>query len=350
MLLHQRTIFQLVDSRTIGGIESHILNLTRWLMSHGYRTEIVFLRGYGNPHPLQERLASAHIKSHTLNGTAALIQLLTKHDCLLATHGYKAGLIGRLVGKLCRTPVVSTYHNGDVGSGKLRFYTWLDALTSVLASGTICVSPEIKHRLPAQSLLLPNFVKGNHIPTPPGQQVAFVGRLSEEKGPDQFALMTRQFAKEADLQVYGDGPLRKELEMSEPHLHFNGNVTMEMHWHKIGLLCITSRCEGLPLVALEAMARGIPVVSFSLGALPQLIAHGQNGWLIDPDDNASFKQAIHTWLTLSEQQRHAMGVAARARINREYSSDVVCPRIVDLYYQSLHPQSNFRISPDKGHL
>lgn len=350
MLLHQRTIFQLVDSRTIGGIESHIFNLSHWLLSHGYLTEVVFLRDYGIPHPLQKKLQDAHIKSRTLHGPLDLIRLLDKRSCILSTHGYKAGIVGRLMGKVLDVPVVSTYHNGDLGQGKLRFYTWLDKLTSSLARETICVSPEIKQRLPAKSLLLPNFVKARHIPTVSGQQIAFVGRLSEEKGPDQFARITRQFSGKADIHVYGDGPLRKELETQAPHLQFNGNVCMEHHWHKIGLLCITSRSEGLPLVALEAMSRGIPVVTFSLGALPQLIDHQTNGWLIIPGDSVSFKQIIHRWLLMSSNERHAIGVAARASITQQYSCDVVCPKIVELYCQALNQQQDYQSIPDERRL
>lgn len=347
MQVQQITIFQLIDSRSIGGIETHILNLCLWLSQNGYCTKVLFLRDYGSRHPLEPQLERANIAFIKLNKHTDLSNIIKREPCLLSTHGYKAGLIGRFYGQLCNTPVVSTFHSGDLGKGRLRLYTFLDELSAQLSQQVISVSPEIRQRLGCPSTLIPNFVAMDNTPLSTGKQVAFVGRLSYEKGPDLFANITARLSGEHQTHVYGDGVMRAELE-HDKHLQFHGNVPMERHWHNIGLLCITSRHEGLPLAALEAMARGIPVISFNVGALPQLISHGNNGWVVRRDDLRGFENAIHTWLSMPLLERHATACAAQALIKRKYSSDVVCPKIVDIYREALREAPAYRIKPDKG--
>lgn len=347
MQVKQITIFQLIDSRSIGGIETHILNLCLWLSQNGYCTKVLFLKDYGSPHPLEPKLEAANIGFIKLNNLTKLSSIIKREPCLLSTHGYKAGIIGRLYGQLCNIPVVSTFHSGDLGKGRLRLYTFLDELSAPLSRQVICVSPEIRQRLGCPSTHIPNFVDMDNTLLSTGKQVAFVGRLSYEKGPDLFANITTGLAAKNQMHVYGDGVMREELE-HEKHLHFHGNVPMERYWHNIGLLCITSRHEGLPLAALEAMSRGIPVISFDVGALPQLISHGNNGWIIRRNDLTGFENAIHTWLSMPPLERHATACAAQALIKRKYSSDVVCPKIVDIYCEALREAPVYRIKSDKG--
>jgi len=57
-------------------------------------------------------------------------------------------------------------------------------------------------------------------------------------------------------------------------------------------LLLASQSEGLPLVALEAMARGIPVISTRVGGMPEIIEHGVSGWLYEPDDAAGLEKAF----------------------------------------------------------
>lgn len=329
-----RSIIQLVDSRQFGGIESHILNLSLWLKQQGEKNQVLFLHDYGD-HPLKQALGQQGIAWNTLDSYWALFKLLRQTPCILATHGYKAGIIGRLIARLSGCKVVSTFHSGDLGEGKLRYYSQLDIYTAPLAHQAISVSPEIASRLPCDSLQLPNFVKTQGLPLSHAKSIAFVGRLSHEKGPDTFAKLTLNVQQalgiKLDTKVYGDGPMRAKLASDYPHLQLFGHVDMQDHWQEVGLLCITSRSEGLPLVALEAMARGIPVVSFRLGALPQVICSGRNGWLVKQRDQQGFQAAIIHWLTLSAIQRRELGLAARNTIRKRFSSEVVVPKIVAAY-------------------
>ncbi|KTF05959.1 Glycosyl transferase, group 1 domain protein, partial [marine sediment metagenome] len=63
------------------------------------------------------------------------------------------------------------------------------------------------------------------------------------------------------------------------------------------ILLINSTTEGLPMSLLEAMARGIPAISTSVGQIPRLIQHGENGFIYNVDD-------IECWYTLLLSQLH----------------------------------------------
>ena len=336
-------IFQLLDSRSAGGIETHVIKLSTWLQQHQYNCEIIFCHFYAE-HPLTEQLTRAGIKYRYLPNMYSLVSLLREQPCLLATHGYKAGIIGRLVANLSKVPVVSTYHSGDCGSGKVRIYSKLDDLTASWADAVISVSREISRRLNTKSTYIPNFMQADNIANSTSverkdQEIAFVGRLSFEKGPDLFGKITATLESPHPICCYGEGPLANTLEATNPHIIFRGHCQMSDHWSNIGLLCISSRYEGLPFVALEAMSRGIPVISFSTGGLQELIEDKINGWLIDPLDSKAFKSAIDSWIKLSREQRVLMGEAAKTQIATHYCADSVIPDILVQYQLAMQKQS-----------
>lgn len=91
------------------------------------------------------------------------------------------------------------------------------------------------------------------------------------------------------------------------------------HWGELDLLIMSSRHEGLPLAALEAMAHGIPVAAFAVGGLTDLIRHGHDGFLAPANDLAALAGCLETWTRFSPQQKTAMRAAARRKIEQSYS-------------------------------
>lgn len=339
MSISQASIYHLVDSRDSGGIESHILELSSWLITNNIKSEVVFLNDHGT-HPLKEQLNQAGVIWSIKETWSNLMMKIKANNGLLATHGYKAGIFGRLMAKIYKVPVVSTYHSGDLGKGKLYLYSKLDDLTAGIADQVFCVSKEIQRRLPVKSNLIANFTQLANPPQKLGSKVAFVGRLSQEKGPDSFvhiaseALLrvNTQLSKE-QICLYGQGPMQNELSAHYPKEWFAGYSKMSEHWHDIGLLCITSRYEGLPLVALEAMAHGIPVMSFNVGALPQLISEDKDGWIIENQNHHAFIEKLVQWSQINEEQRWVLSKNTQQKIQRQFSSDTLIPQILSIYNQ-----------------
>lgn len=324
-------VWLLIDARGIGGIETHVCHLARALSEHGMEAEVVLLCDHGQS-PFVMRLVQERLPFRVLSHWRRLLPLLLGDRVdLLHTHGYKAGILGRLLGALGGVPVVSTFHSGDDGRGRLAFYSRLDRWTAPLAK-CIAVSGEIAAKLNGKAHLIPNFV-----PLPSersslmGRRIAFVGRLSEEKDPALFCQLAG-LCPEGEFHLYGEGPLHSRLvRQYADRVQFHGFCEMAAHWKEIDLLCITSTHEGLPLAALEAMAHGIPLCSFAVGGIPSLIDHRRNGWLIPPGDRLAMAAQLNYWLSLSAAERLQMGNRARHTVVAGYSVESRMSEILAVY-------------------
>jgi glycosyltransferase involved in cell wall biosynthesis len=322
-----------VDSKNLGGIETHILHLAKGLNQFNYENEVWFYRKYNQGHPLEEQFKSNQINFSYLDGslTSLLARLAENNVDILHSHGYKANILARLAKIIFQTRVVTTFHNGDLGQGKLKLYTAIDLITSKI-SENIAVNKEISNRLHNKCTLINNFIDISTAKISSGKEIAFVGRLSYEKGPDNFLELAKRH-KELNFCICGDGPMKNELlELSPKNLTFAGQVkNMDAVWPKIELLCITSRTEGLPMVALEAMCRGIPIISFDVGGMSQVIEHNYNGWLIAQNDIETMSYYLINWFNLDSRAKNIIKNRCIQTIEASYSSKSVIPQVVKLY-------------------
>lgn len=333
-------IWLLLDSSRVGGIETHVATLAGGLAAAAVSAEVVFLTDHG-PHPMKALLDQAGTAHRTLaGGLGGLLGGLRRHrPALVHTHGYKAGVLGRLAGAVLGIPVVSTYHAGEPGTGRLRLYHGIDRATASLAHA-IAVSEEIRGKLPGGGTpVIGNFVDLPAAAARRGRRartVAFVGRLSPEKGPDEFCALAEALPA-TDFEVFGDGPMRGPLESRfGGRVRFHGTVpSMSGHWQDIGLLCMPSRHEGLPLAALEAMASGVPVAAYAVGGLPRCIDHGRSGWLAAPGNRAELVAAVTAWQAQDEDEAEAMAEAARATIARDFSREAGVRKVLAVYARAL---------------
>jgi len=116
-----------------------------------------------------------------------------------------------------------------------------------------------------------------------------VGRLSPEKNVDDL-IRALGHVQDMDLIVVGDGPERKKLEILAKHLGVSGRVTWfgSIPWGErlFGIIrecrafVLASSSEGFPLVLVEAMSQGLPVVATNVGGIPELVRHERNGLLV----------------------------------------------------------------------
>src|SRR5690606_18303618 len=112
------------------------------------------------PNPWLEQLRAANVSFRVLDGTMrglyrALAEVMPD---LVHTHGYKANILGRCMGRSLSIPVVSTFHAGDRGSFPVSLYQHVDELSCCLG-GRIAVSEAIRAKLPYGTTLVENFVE-----------------------------------------------------------------------------------------------------------------------------------------------------------------------------------------------
>jgi colanic acid/amylovoran biosynthesis glycosyltransferase len=166
----------------------------------------------------------------------------------------------------------------------------------------------------------------------PGRILA-VGRLVEKKGfavlVDACALL-RDRGLAFDCRIIGDGPLQGALQDQIAGLGLADRVTLagpmpqEQLADELGTAAIaTLPCiitpdgdrDGLPTVLLEAMGKGIPVVTTTVTGGPEIVAEGETGLLCPPGDPEALADALEALLTDPEGAR-AMGIAGRRRAER----------------------------------
>lgn len=319
-----------LDSRNAGGIETHVAQLSRGLLACNIPFDLVFYNRYEDQHPLLQQLKGSVNVIDLKGSVTRLSHYLKTERPLLHTHGYKAGIIGRLLCYIHRLPVVSTHHNGDPGKGRIYIYNLIDRLTS-FASQNICVSEKILNKVPGEKTLIPNFVdfpkvEENHNGR---YQVAFVGRFSSEKGPDIFTEIAKGLPY--SFAMYGDGDMRMQLKQDNPNIRMYGTVDMKNHWQKIRLLVIPSRHEGLPLAAIEALSHGIPVVSSKAGDLPKLIKAAGVGNTIELNKTDDFRRKVDFWMHKNNEEYLADANKARDFIYNNYSLRACLPSVIEIY-------------------
>jgi glycosyltransferase involved in cell wall biosynthesis len=166
--------------------------------------------------------------------------------------------------------------------------------------------------------------------------VGVVGRLSSEKGPNvalRAAMSLRTRCPAARWVFVGDGQMRAELERTRASLQLDGVVhfvgvreDMPAVYNELDALLCSSHTEGMPLVLMEAMASALPVVASRVGGVPELVAHGESGWLVADGDFEDMAGCLAALLDDAALARR-FGAAARQRIVAQFGIDAAAERV-----------------------
>jgi len=145
----------------------------------------------------------------------------------------------------------------------------------------------------------------------------FFGRLVPEKGLDIFAAAVKaleQRGRRVRPLVVGDGPARAAFEARLPGAHFTGHLDgapLARAVASADILINPSTTEAFGNVNLEAMAAGLAVVSADVGSAQALIAHGESGLLVPPEEAAAYAGAAESLID-SPRRRRMLARAALA--------------------------------------
>ena len=173
-----------------------------------------------------------------------------------------------------------------------------------------------------------------------------VGRLVEKKGMDtvvRAAAELRDRAHEFHILIAGDGPLWPELQRSVNELElgdrvrFLGPLTqdeLEPYFAQAAAFVLPCQVasdgnrDGLPNTILEAMARGLPVVSTTLTSVQEAVGDEREGLLVPPRDSTALADALERLLR-DPALRERLGSAGRERVRREHDRTALAHRVYD---------------------
>jgi glycosyltransferase involved in cell wall biosynthesis len=120
-------------------------------------------------------------------------------------------------------------------------------------------------------------------------------------------------------------------------VHFLGFVDpsqMPAHYASADLFVLPSRMENFPLVLLEAMASGLPVVATAVGGVPEIVVDGETGLLVPPHQPEAFADAVNALLDDPERMR-AMGAKGRERVKEHFTWAKVAERMARYFREIL---------------
>lgn len=163
-------------------------------------------------------------------------------------------------------------------------------------------------------------------------------RLTPQKGVD-VALRALTAVPTLQLLIMGSGPLHAELSRLTDELGLRervrfvaGSPDVSGFWPQVDLLCLPSRAEALPLVLLEAMQRGRPVVASAVGSVPEVVTEDV-GLLVPPDDPDGLAAALGR-LATDPALRRRLGAAALQRARSSWSVQRMADEY-DLVYRTV---------------
>lgn len=180
-------------------------------------------------------------------------------------------------------------------------------------------------------------------PVPDVPRLVSVGRLCEQKGQlllVQAAAKLHRAGKEFELVLVGDGPLRKEIEELIEAEQLTGRVRItgwatgsmvQQEIEQARALVLPSFAEGLPVVLMEALARGRPVISTYVAGIPELVRDGECGWLVPAGSVDAIADAMRRVLDTSAARLSEMGRVGNARVRRMHDAKVNARKLLRLF-------------------
>ena len=347
-----RRVLHVVAPGDVGGLESVVGMLATGHRRAGLDVRVAAVLSGGGGEAFVERLTARGVPVTPLRvgaraylaERAALTRLLRDFPAeVVHTHGYRTDVVDAGVGRRAGAATVSTVHGFTGGSRKNRLnerlQEWsLRRFDAVVAVAAPIVDRLVRRGVPRERIaLLPNAYAPRTdllaraearaaLGLPADRPVVgWIGRLSREKGPD-VALRTLALVPHAGvhLSMVGEGRERDAL----TELASKGGLGDRVRWHgavpdaarylrAFDAVLLSSRTEGTPIVLLEALAAGVPVVATRVGGIPAVVDDGIEALLAGSEDTDALAAALAS--TLANPDAAAARVeAGRARMARDH--------------------------------
>ena len=226
--------------------------------------------------------------------------------------------------------------------------TWATAIDTYIAMSEFARAKFLAGGLPPERIIVkPNFLKedpgvGRHS----GGYALYVGRLSPEKGIEFLVRAWKRLGPVVPLRVIGNGPLETLAADSPPNIEWLGwqphdRVLAAMR--DASFLIFPTQCfEGFPMVLVEAMATGLPVIATNQGSVPEIVQDERTGVLARAGDNEHWEEVLR-WALSNPDAMAEMGRHARREFESKYTPDTGY-RLLSQVYQRTCERARSRVS------
>ncbi|WP_414544538.1 glycosyltransferase family 4 protein [Nostoc sp. CCY0012] len=217
--------------------------------------------------------------------------------------------------------------------------TWLEMVDVYICLTEFARQKFIAGGLPAEKIVVkPNFVHPDPgIGEGSGGYALFVGRLSVEKGLDTLLAAWQQLDVKVPLKIIGDGPLASQvMEAAKklPQVEWLGRKSMsEVHklmGEAMFVIFPSKWYETFGRVAVEAFAKGTPVIAANIGAIAELVDSGRTGLHFAPGDPNDLAAKVQ-WAIANPALIAQMRREARAEFEAKYTAQQNYSRIMAIY-------------------
>jgi len=250
--------------------------------------------------------------------TGRRLILSFKPQVIHAHFAVPAGALAWALSRFTGIPYVLTVHLGDVPGGVPEktggWFRWIYPFTRSIwrnANRIVAVS-EFTRQLALKNYnvkiqVIPNGVDLStmqpdliHLNQPP--RIVFAGRFMAQKNPLQVVQSLNQLKKiQWQCVMIGDGPLMQDVRRAvaesglEGRFQFTGWIDPQevLNWFDSSdILFMPSRSEGLPMVGVQALAKGLAIVASHVGGFVDLVDNNKNGYLIRQEDAGEFRTSL----------------------------------------------------------
>jgi glycosyltransferase involved in cell wall biosynthesis len=358
-------IVHLTAPARFGGLEAVVAALAAGAARRGHTVQVISLLGLdpmdrcaafepltgSGVHQIEIRLAgrSYRTERHRVGKVLAPFP-----EAIVHSHGYHADLVGFWATRSVPNRIVSTVHGFTGGRAKNQIYEWLDRQALRRFDAVVPVSLPLVDRLALAGVprdrvhLIPNGYAGRVEPLgraaaraelglpADAPVVGWIGRLSREKAPDVFLEASGRAGASVRASVIGNGVMRSALEAQAAML----GIAERVHWHgelpgaarflpAFDVLMMTSRTEGTPIVLLEAMAAGIPVIVTAVGGIPDVVTD-REAVLVPSEHPDLLAQAIDD-LFRSPEAARTRAERAKTRLSEQFGAEPWLDRYERVY-------------------
>ncbi len=367
MSVETPSVFHIDTEKGWGGGQNQVFLLIQELILRDYKNFLIAPQGedlWNALLPLMvsnsEKLTLIPVYQRNqldLSGLYRVLKNLKKQEHpILHLHSWRGDLLGGLASLLSTTPLVITRRiNYPLSRATAFFINRLKKATVVAISESVKESLEesgvakdidvIRDGIDVESFAVEELRKSEKDSSKEKQfLIGHIGSFNKIKGQKHLIEILSDLASRhvpVHVLFAGEGrELSSVKRLAEkrgllPRVTFLGKVSPITDFlSSIDMLAVTSVVEGLGVSAMEAMAAGLPIVSFKTGGLPEIIQDGVTGYIVLPGDSSAFSQAVKK-LIEDKDLRKRMGSEGRKRARTHFSHRVMVDSYEKLYKKTL---------------